>query len=72
VTLGVREDDVVDQFSQSIVPRIVEYEHMPAKTAGQAIGRLDDKIQRALGVLRNARLISSQEALFLLSHIRLG
>ena len=33
---------------------------------------LDDKISRALALLQNAHLISSQEALILLSHLRLG
>jgi protein arginine kinase len=33
---------------------------------------LDDKTSRAIGLLRNAHMISSQEALFLLSHLRMG
>jgi protein arginine kinase len=33
---------------------------------------LDDKVQRALGILRSARLIASEETLFLLSHLRIG
>jgi protein arginine kinase len=33
---------------------------------------LDDRISRAMALLKNAHLISSQEALFLLSHLRLG
>jgi protein arginine kinase len=33
---------------------------------------LDDKIWRALGTLENARAISGEEALFLLSHLRMG
>ncbi|NLH17901.1 MAG: protein arginine kinase [Phycisphaerae bacterium] len=73
VTLGVREEDIVNQFNDVIVPKIVEYEHLARrKLLDKQLDALDDKIQRALGVLGNARLISSQEALFLLSHIRLG
>jgi protein arginine kinase len=73
VTLGVREEQVVEEMSKNIVPRIVEYE----KAARQAlleekIHSLDDKIQRALGVLKSACLISSQESLYLLSSVRLG
>jgi protein arginine kinase len=69
----VREEQVVEEMSKNIVPRIVEYE----KTARQALlderpHTLDDKIQRALGVLRSACLISSQESLYLLSSVRLG
>ena len=33
---------------------------------------LDDKIGRAIGVLKHARLLSSEETLFFLSHLRLG
>ena len=33
---------------------------------------LQDKIFRALGVLRNARLISSEEMLYMISYVRLG
>jgi len=33
---------------------------------------LDDKVSRALGLLRNARLMASDETLLLLSHLRMG
>ena len=73
VTLGVQEEQVVKNMSENIVPRIVDYE----KTARQLLlderpHSLDDKIQRALGVLRSACLISSHESLYLLSSVRLG
>lgn len=73
VTLGVSEEQIVEEFSESIVPKITQFEAMARQTLlTQQSDALDDKIQRALGVLRNARLISSQEALFLLSHVRMG
>jgi protein arginine kinase len=73
VTLGVVEEDIVDEFCNSIVPRISQYEALARETLlRDKPDALDDKIQRALGVLRSARLISSQEALFLLSHVRMG
>jgi protein arginine kinase len=73
VTLGLSELDIVSQFEKSIIPEIIEYE----KTArNHLISKkpdiLDDKISRAMALLQNAHLISSQEALFLLSHLRLG
>ena len=73
VTLGIRETDIVEQFEKTIIPEIVEYEkaarqHLLVKD----IDVLDDKISRAMALLKNAHLISSQEALFLLSHLRLG
>lgn len=73
VTLGVCESDVVRQFENNIIPEVVEYEtaarnHLLSKQ----VDTLDDKISRAMALLQNAQLISSQEALFLLSHLRLG
>ncbi len=73
ITLGVSEEQIVEEFSDSIVPKITQFETMARQTLlTQQVDALDDKIQRALGVLRSARLISSQEALFLLSHVRMG
>jgi protein arginine kinase len=73
VTLGISEADIISQFENSIIPEIVEYENAARK---QLLNRqanvLDDKISRAMALLQNAHLISSQEALFLLSHLRLG
>jgi protein arginine kinase len=73
VSLGVTEMEIISNFTKTIVPKIVEYEmaarkHLQAEQASI----LNDKIYRALGVLRNAHLISSQEALLLLSHLRMG
>lgn len=72
-TLGVSEDAIVTKFEKTIVPEIVEYE-MAARNRLLAKDNdvLDDKISRAMALLKNAHLISSQEALFLLSHLRLG
>jgi protein arginine kinase len=73
ITLGVREKDIVTQFEKTIIPEIVEYEHAArSRLLSHDASLLDDKISRALALLKNANLISSQEALFLLSHIRLG
>jgi len=73
VTLGISEKDIVRQFETEIIPEVVEYETMARKQllAGNR-DLLDDKISRAMALLRSAHLISSQEALFLLSHLRLG
>jgi len=73
VTLGVSEADIVTKFEKEIIPEIIEYENAARK---QLLSKqpdiLDDKISRALALLQNAHLISSHEALFLLSHLRLG
>lgn len=73
ITLGVSEEQIVEKFTNKIVPMIIDYEVSARKElVDKKSEMLDDKIQRAIGVLKSARLISSQEALFLLGHLRLG
>jgi len=73
ITLGISEADIVAQFEKAVIPEIVEYENAARKRLlSKDIDILDDKISRAMALLKNAHLISSQEALFLLSHLRLG
>jgi protein arginine kinase len=73
VTLGVSEADIITEFENNIIPEIVDYENAArSQLLSEQIDLLDDKISRAVALLRNAHLISSQEALFLLSHLRLG
>lgn len=72
-TLGRTEEQLLEQFEQAVVPRIIEYEqHARRMLLTERTVALDDKIFRALGLLRNARLLTGDEALFLLSHVRLG
>ena len=72
-TLGKGEQQIIEEFSRDTVPHFIEYE----RRARQALFRrraaaIDDKIFRAEAVLRAARLISSEETMFLLSLLRLG
>ncbi|MCK4340619.1 MAG: protein arginine kinase [Phycisphaerae bacterium] len=73
ITLGRGEEEIIDDFRSVVIPKIVEYETATRealkKNRPQA---LDDKIWRALGMLKSARLISSHEAMQYLSHIRMG
>jgi protein arginine kinase len=73
VTLGVSEESIVSEFESNIIPEIVEYENAARKELlSKKVDTLDDKIYRAMALLQHAHLISSHEALFLLSHLRLG
>lgn len=73
VTLGLSEADIVEQFEKKIIPEIVDYENTARKMLlSSQSSMLDDKIARAMALLKSAHLISSQEALLLLSHLRLG
>jgi len=72
-TLGVAESEIVSRFEKTIIPEIIEYENAArSQLLCKQSDVLDDKISRAMALLQNAHLISSQEALFLLSHLRLG
>jgi protein arginine kinase len=73
VTLGISEKQIVEDFQTLIIPKIVEYERIARdRLLAKDANILDDKIARALAVLKNARLISSHEAMFLLSNLRMG
>ncbi len=72
-TLGRSEIDVIDDFGKTVIPKIVDYEHAARKALIKSrLHALDDKIFRAMGQLQNARLMSSNEAMQCLSHVRMG
>jgi protein arginine kinase len=72
-TLGKTEEDIIADFKHTVIPKIIDYEHHARKTLqNERTVALDDKVFRALGVLRSARLLASEEVLFLLSHLRMG
>ncbi|MBK8914426.1 MAG: protein arginine kinase [Phycisphaerales bacterium] len=73
VTLGRSETELLDGFRTDVLPRIVEFEQSARKALLRSRPQaLDDKIWRAVGMLRNARMMSSNEALQCLSHVRMG
>jgi protein arginine kinase len=73
VTLGRTEHEILDEFQTAIVPRIIEYEHQSRRVLVERNGTLlDDRVHRALGILRTARLLGAEEAMKLLSRVRLG
>lgn len=72
-TLGKSEEQIIGEFRDQIVPGIIEYE----RRARQALMEnrrtaVEDRVCRAFAVLRSARLMSSEEAMYLLSQLRLG
>lgn len=73
VTLGRSERELMTDFQEVIVPRIIDYEQKARRTlAEKRPALLDDKIYRAWGVISQARLLGSEETLYLLSQVRLG
>jgi len=73
VTLGRSEAELAREFCDVVLPRLIQYERESRRTimAREPV-RLDDRVHRALGLLRTARLIDAEEAIKLLSRVRLG
>ncbi|MFH1378156.1 MAG: protein arginine kinase [Planctomycetota bacterium] len=71
-TLGQDESQFIDRL-ETALPEIIKYENNARQTLLMKNRRaLEDKIWRAYGQLQNARLLSSEEAMNLLSLARLG
>lgn len=72
-TLGKSEAHLLREFDEGVMPRVVEYERRARHVlVERRLSLLDDRVHRALGILRSARLLKLDEALRLLSHLRLG
>lgn len=72
ITLGQSEEEMITNLQQ-IVVEIVKHEENARKRLKQKKPEvLDDHVGRASGILRNAHLLASKEALDLLSGLRLG
>ncbi|GAB4384910.1 MAG: protein arginine kinase [Phycisphaerales bacterium] len=72
-TLGKTEQVLLHEMESEIVPRVIDYErHARRVLVEKRRHTSEDRICRALGTLQNARLISTDEAMELLSLVRLG
>ena len=73
VTLGHTEEDLVKLVGEEVVPRIIEYERKARDFLVQKGEQdLHDDVSRALGILCNARKITSEETMHYLSKVRMG
>jgi protein arginine kinase len=72
VSLGRSESEIIDNIKR-IINQVLEYEQNARQTLlTKNKNRLEDQVWRSFGVLQNARIISSAEAIELLSNVRLG
>lgn len=72
VTLGQTEEEIIASID-SITGQVIGQERMLRNELyKQSAARFEDRIYRSLGILSNARIISSEESLRLLSDVRLG
>ena len=71
-TLGESEEEIIKRLG-SVLTSIVDHElNARQKLIEADVGKLCDKIGRAYGILRNSHVLSSSEAMNLLSLLRLG
>lgn len=71
-SLGRSEEDIIESL-EKVTKQIIEYETNARQTLFQdAKEEIEDKIWRAYGILKSARVLTSEEVMNLLSAIRLG
>ena len=72
ITLGRSEVDLVKQVSE-VIPAMIDYERQARQfLVKESQKDLHDRVSRAIGILRSAQTISSEETLHLLSSVRMG
>ncbi|NUQ54201.1 MAG: protein arginine kinase [Phycisphaerales bacterium] len=72
-TLGKGEQAILNDLAGEIIPKIVEYERLARRNLLSKRGAaLEDQVYRALGLLTHARLLTAEESMQMLSHVRLG
>ncbi len=72
VTLGRTEEEIIETVQQ-VTAQLLHYEDQAREVlVRDARSQIEDKVWRALGLLRTARLLTTVEALGLASAVRLG
>ncbi len=70
-SLGISEKEIVKNLKQ-IVEKIIEQERLARKILAKEQVELEDEVYRAYGILSNCKRVSSEEAIELLSSVKLG
>ena len=72
-TLGRSEREILESLEGEVIPEVVGYE-LQAREAllHNRRSQLEDRVWRAWALLTHARVMSAEEVLSLLSHLRLG
>lgn len=71
-SLGKAEEEIVANL-EAIVQKVIEMEHQARQHLYREMRlQIEDRVARAYGLLANARIITSEEAMRLLSDVRLG
>ncbi len=73
LTLGRSEQELLEELNSEILPRIIDYERQARRMlAEKNPSLLDDRVYRSAAILGSARLLGIEEAMKLLSRLRLG
>lgn len=70
-TLGITENEIIENLN-IMVEQIIKQERQARKFLTKDVLSLEDKIYRSYGILINARKISTQETMKLLSMVKMG
>lgn len=72
ITLGVTEDETLEKLDRIICDIVEKERSISRELYTKNTFRLEDRLQRAYGTLTNARLLSSDETMSLVSDVRWG
>jgi protein arginine kinase len=72
ITLGKSEEDIIQNVTGVVRQIITSERKMRQSLSEEVITRLEDKVLRSYGIISNAKLLSSQEAMECISDVRLG
>ncbi len=72
LTLGLTEEDLINDLKRMLMQLIEQERNVRRELYEQQPALLEDKIMRAYGILSNARMMTNEEAVTLLSSLRLG
>ena len=71
ITLGITEQEIVESI-KVIAEKLIEQERKARKFLAKDGIELEDKIGRSYGILKNCKKVSLEEAMQLISNIKLG
>jgi protein arginine kinase len=72
ISLGPSEDEIIESIN-GLIRQIIEQENQAREALiSKNKALLEDRVNRSLGILKSARIITSQETIELLSMVRLG
>ncbi len=72
VTLGQTEQEILDSVKNTVMQVMEKERTLRNEMYNKNRSRFEDRIYRAYGILKNARVISTEESMQFLSYVRLG